>query len=68
MSDLKKTELTEPTEDEVRKYVGKICDESCPYGSPNVCMIGGVCDILERYKTGELSFRKTKEGKIIKLF
>jgi len=75
MSDLTKTgsidwrELREPTEEEVSKYVFEtLCDESCPYGRPEVCMIGGGCEILKKYKTGELSFRKTKEGRIIRLF
>jgi hypothetical protein len=62
-------ELTGPTDDEVRIYVYKtLCDNSCLYGLPAVCMASGVCNVFEKYKTGELSFRKTKEGEIVRLF
>ena len=63
------TELTEPTEEEVRKYVFEtLCDPACSYGSFLCYDNSDACKILEKYKTGELSFRKTKEGKIIRLF
>lgn len=58
----------EPTEDEVRKYVSEtLCDLACPFAS-FLCYDGGSCEILEKYKKGELSFCKNKEGKIKRLF
>lgn len=67
MSNLKDYKLV-PTEEEVRKYISEtLCDLACPWAS-FLCYDGGACEILERYKRGELSFRKNEKGEIKRLF